>query len=183
MKKAFWLSLLMISFSAIALGQDRTSALRDLSARLGDDGQHGILIGLLRTADVQDKSLAALLRGSAHTVLAPTDAAFAKLPKGAVAALKKDKSKLHEFLFTHILVGKVMIADMLVPVEGNGSKTLIELKNLAGAKVAILCNEHTGEHHPRVNGVARIAEGDILFLGGVIHNLDAVLASHSSGVN
>jgi len=45
-------------------------------------------------------------------VFAPTDAAFAKLPAGALDALLKDKSKLSAVLTYHVVPGKVMAAQV-----------------------------------------------------------------------
>ncbi|PYS67374.1 MAG: hypothetical protein DMF69_23220, partial [Acidobacteria bacterium] len=78
---------------------------------------------------------------------------------------------------------KLMIADMLVPAKESPAKTALEVVSLDGAKVSIFCNEHSGEHHPRINNVARISRGDILFSGGVIHEVDAVLTPHPGGAN
>lgn len=68
-----------------------------------------------------------------------------------------------------------MIADMLVPVEGSPGKTLLEAVSLNGEKVSILCNDHSGEHHPRIKGIARIGKGDILFAIGVVHETEQLL--------
>ena len=64
---------------------------------------------------------------------------------------------------------------MLIPVKGVPGKTALELRSAGGGKVSIQCNLHSGEHHPKVNGLATIGKGDIPFSGGVIHDVDAVL--------
>lgn len=46
------------------------------------------------------------------TVFAPTDEAFAKIPKTDLEALLKDKTKLTEILTYHVVPGKVMAADV-----------------------------------------------------------------------
>jgi uncharacterized surface protein with fasciclin (FAS1) repeats len=178
MKKVCLLLLLMPSICAVALCQSGSSALKDLSSRLGDDGRHGVLIALLRTAEKQDTSIAALFGGGPHTVLAPSDEAFARLPQGMLEKLRSNKLMLREFLLAHIIIGKVMIAEMLVPVKGSPGKTLVALRTLNGDVVSVLSNAQTGEHHPVVNGKARIGNSDIPFLGGVIHEIDAALISH-----
>src|SRR6266404_4931288 len=161
MKKVCLLLLLMSSICPVALCQGGTSALKDLSSRLGDDGRHGVLIALLRTAEKQDSSVADLFGGGPHTVLAPNDEAFARLPEGMLEKLRSNKLMLREFLLARIIIGKVMIADMLVPVKGSPGKTLLTLTTLNGNVVSILCDLHTGEHHPRVNGIAQIGRGDL----------------------
>jgi len=178
MKKVCLLLLLMPSICAVALCQSGSSALKDLSSRLGDDGRHGVLIALLRTAEKQDSSVAALLGGGPHTVLAPSDEAFARLPQGMLEKLRNNKLILRDFLLAHIIIGKVMIAEMLVPVKGSPGKTLVALRTLNGDLVSVLSNAQTGEHHPMVNGKARIGNSDIPFSGGVIHEIDAALISY-----
>ena len=57
-----------------------------------------------------------------YTVFAPTDAAFAKLPKGTIATLLKDpKGELTKILEYHVIAGKVMAADI---TNGMTAKTL-----------------------------------------------------------
>ena len=46
------------------------------------------------------------------TVFAPTDEAFAKIPKADLDALLKDKAKLSAVLTYHVVAGKVMAADV-----------------------------------------------------------------------
>ena len=46
------------------------------------------------------------------TVFAPTDEAFAKIPKADLEALLKDKAKLTAVLTYHVVAGKVMAADV-----------------------------------------------------------------------
>lgn len=178
MKKVCLLLLLMPSICTVALCQGGSSVLKDLSSRLGDDGRHSVLIALLRTAEKQDSSVAALFGGGPHTVLAPNDEAFARLPQGMLEKLRSNKLILRDFLLAHIIIGKVMIAEMLVPVKGSPGKTLVALRTLNGDVVSVLSNAQTGEHHPMVNGKVRIGNSDIPFSGGVIHEIDAALISY-----
>ena len=148
----------------------RRFILQDLSDTLKSNPNYQTFWELLQSA----RSIVDTSRGPI-TVLAPTDAAFAKLPKGTVDGLKKDPAKLKQFLQAHIVSGEVMIADMLAPVTGHPGKTALELRSTGGGKVSIQCDLHSGEHHPKVNGMATIGKGDIPFSGGVLHDVDAVL--------
>ena len=163
----------------VALGQKGTSGansqLKELGETLRAKGDHQIFLSLLEAAGIWKPGSPPFIGGGPHTVLAPNDAAFAKLPKDSLDALRKDPAKLRNFLLSYFVSGKIMIADMLVPVKDNLGKTSLAVKNLKGEKVSISCNLHTGEHHPRINGVARIGKGDILFAGGVIHEVDRLL--------
>jgi uncharacterized surface protein with fasciclin (FAS1) repeats len=61
------------------------------------------------------------------TVFAPTDDAFAKLPKGTVESLLKDIPRLKSILTYHVVAGKVTSADVVklktaMTVEGEAMK-------------------------------------------------------------
>ena len=64
------------------------------------------------------------------TVFAPTDAAFAKVPKATLTALGKDKAKLKAVLLYHVVAGKVTAAQVV---------KLRSAKTLEGSSVAIAC--------------------------------------------
>lgn len=97
------------------------------------------------------------------TVFAPTDEAFAKLPKGTVETLLKpeNKAKLAAILTYHVVPGKVMAKDV---VGVTGAKSLngqrIDVK-VDGGKV-------------KVDG-ANVVTTDIACSNGVIHVIDAVI--------
>src|SRR6201993_3359803 len=63
---------------------------------------------------VKQAGLAGALQAKGpYTVFAPTDAAFAKVPKATLAALAKDKSKLRAVLLYHVAKGKLTAAKVV----------------------------------------------------------------------
>jgi uncharacterized surface protein with fasciclin (FAS1) repeats len=58
------------------------------------------------------------------TVFAPTNEAFAKLPKGTVDTLLKpeNKDKLVKILTAHVVPGKVTAEDLISDIKKNGGK-------------------------------------------------------------
>jgi len=98
------------------------------------------------------------------TVFAPTDEAFAKLPKATVAALMRDKKKLQAVLLYHVLGSKVSAAD----ITGMGGKGTP--KTLNGATV----NVTTIDGSVYVNE-AKVIKADVQTGNGVIHVIDQVL--------
>jgi len=94
------------------------------------------------------------------TVFAPTDAAFAKLPEGTVAALLNDPPKLRAVLKYHVVAGKVQAADV---VQLKSAKTVL------GQSVSVNTSDGV-----KVNQ-ANVVKTDILCSNGVIHVIDAVL--------
>lgn len=114
-------------------------------------------------AAVQAAGLADTLSGPGpFTVFAPTDEAFAKLPKGTVEELLKpeNKQKLVDILTYHVLPGKVMAAD----VKTMDAKTV----NGANAKVKVAGNTVTIDE-------AKVVKTDIAASNGVIHVIDTVI--------
>lgn len=97
------------------------------------------------------------------TVFAPTDAAFAKLPKGTLESLLKpeNKAKLAGILTYHVLSGKVMAAD------------------IAGKKLSVATVQGSKVNIDATNGVmidnAKVSKADIESSNGVIHVIDTVI--------
>ncbi len=94
------------------------------------------------------------------TVFAPTDAAFAKLPKGTVEALLKDKDKLTAILTYHVVPGEVMAADV---VKLDKAKTVQGSDVLIDATSGVKIND------------AKVVKADVACSNGVIHVIDTVL--------
>lgn len=94
------------------------------------------------------------------TVFAPTDEAFAKLPKGTVESLLKDKAKLTSILTYHVVSGKVMSKDVM---------NLKKAKTVQGQDIMI--DTKSGV---KVNN-ANVVKTDIETSNGVIHVIDTVI--------
>jgi len=177
MKRISQLLLFMTISCAGVFGQMHPTTIpsdKTLIETLKTAGNFNTLISLMEVTGNSDLNLTAK---NQVTLLAPNDEAFARLPKGTLEVLAKDPEKFRTLLLSHVVHGKVMIADMLVAIpDGTSNKTYKEVKSLRGDMVSILCNEHAGEHHPIINhGAARIGRGDILFGQGVVHEIDGVL--------
>ena len=96
------------------------------------------------------------------TVFAPTDEAFAKLPKGTVEDLLKpeNKEKLVGILTYHVVAGKVMAADV---------KTM-KAKTVNGPEL----NIKVGPGRVTVDN-ANVVKTDVAASNGVIHVIDTVV--------
>ena len=111
---------------------------------------------------VKEAGLVEALKGKGPlTVFAPTDEAFAKLPKGTLEALLADKEKLAAVLKYHVVAGKVMAADV-VKIE--------EAKSLQGQTISIDAKDGV-----KLNGTAKVIKADIECSNGVIHVIDTVI--------
>lgn len=123
-------------------------------------GQFNTLIAAAKAA-----GLAGVLNSPGHyTVFAPTDAAFAKLPKGTVEDLlkPKNKHKLRAILLYHVLGKRVYSKDL-----PHGT---IHAKTLNGKSLRV----RKSAHGVRVNR-ARVIAADVKASNGVIHVIDRVL--------
>ena len=93
------------------------------------------------------------------TVFAPTDEAFAKIPKADLDALLKDKAKLTAVLTYHVVAGKVMAADVKAG----------KVKTVQGSELTV-----TTAGGVQVDG-AKVVKADIVADNGVIHVIDTVV--------
>ena len=115
---------------------------------------------------VQAAGLVETLSGPGpFTVFAPTDDAFAKLPKGTVESLLKDKAKLNGILTYHVVPGKVMAADVV---------KLHSAKTVQGQNLTVSSNGDV-----RIDA-AKVIKTDILCSNGVIHVIDSVVLPKES---
>jgi uncharacterized surface protein with fasciclin (FAS1) repeats len=99
------------------------------------------------------------------TVFAPTDEAFAKLPKGTVEGLLKDIPKLKAVLTYHVVPGKVMAADVV---------KLKTAKTVQGQEIKIDASKWHLHKYVKVND-ANVVKTDIVTDNGVIHVIDKVI--------
>ena len=93
------------------------------------------------------------------TVFAPTDEAFAKIPKADLDALLKDKAKLTAVLTYHVVAGKVMAAD----VKAGNVKTVQGSELTVSTSMGVMVNN------------AKVIKTDIVADNGVIHVFDTVI--------
>jgi uncharacterized surface protein with fasciclin (FAS1) repeats len=115
------------------------------------------LVAAVKAAGLVD----ALSGDTELTVFAPTNAAFAKLPKGTVEALLADKEKLANILKYHIVAGKVLAKDVV---------NLDSAKALNGGELEI----EVDDNKVYIND-AQVIKTDVLGKNGVIHVIDTVL--------
>jgi len=97
------------------------------------------------------------------TVFAPTDEAFAKVPKAQLDALLANKEQLKAVLLYHVVPGKVMAADA-IKLDGKSAK----MASGAEAKISVMGGT------VMVNQ-AHVTSADIIAKNGVIHVIDAVI--------
>ena len=150
----------------VALAGNHETAVKDVAAAPAakkDIVDTAVAAGSFNTlvTAVQAAGLVDTLKGEGpFTLFAPTDEAFAKVPKDQLDALLADKEKLAAVLTYHVVPGKVTAAE----VAGLTSATTVQ-----GQDVSIDAKDGV-----RVND-ARVVKTDILTSNGVIHVIDTVI--------
>ena len=131
---------------------------KDIVAVASSAGSFNTLVAAVKAA-----GLVETLQGPGpFTVFAPTDEAFAKLPKGTVEDLlkPKNKAKLVAILTYHVVAGKVMAADVKTMMAKTVNGKSLSLKVTGGAVT--------------VNN-AKVMKTDVAASNGVIHVIDTVV--------
>jgi len=120
-------------------------------------GSFKTLVAAVQAANLVD----VLKRPGPLTVLAPTDEAFAKIPKADLDALMKDKVKLAAVLQYHVLAGNVSAADL---------KMMKDFGTVQGQRIQI----SSAGTALKINN-ATVVKSDVSASNGVIHVIDTVL--------
>ena len=158
-------ALLALAMTAPAQAGADKSSLPDVVDTAVAAGNFKTLATALQTA-----GLVETLKGPGpFTVFAPTDAAFAKVPKATLTKLGKDKALLKSVLLYHVVKGKVPASTVLT-LNGKSAKTL----NGASVKIAV----KGGKMY--LNGSTQVVKTDVMASNGVIHAINKVLLPPAS---
>lgn len=161
---ALALALVALVIAALAVpaaqaSQASPAASKNIVQVAAGDPQFSTLASLIKKAGL----VSALSGKSKLTVFAPTNAAFAKLPKATLKKVQGDKKLLTSILTYHVVKGAVP-ASKVVTLNGKSVKTL----NGKSVKIAV----KSGKVY--VNK-ARVTKTDVKASNGVIHVIDQVL--------
>jgi uncharacterized surface protein with fasciclin (FAS1) repeats len=142
---------------AVAVASPAQAQPKDIVDTAVAAGSFQTLARLLAAADLVE-----IMRGPGpYTVFAPTDEAFAKVPKDVLDGLAKDKKKLQDVLTYHVLTSKWSSDDIkLVKKTGTAEGKSVEFGTSGGVLT--------------VNG-AKVIKADVDCTNGMIHVIDAVL--------
>jgi len=154
------LAALTFAVASLPLAQasDKAASPGDIVAVASGAGNFNTLVAAVKAA-----GLVETLQGAGpFTVFAPTDEAFAKLPKGTVEDLLKpeNKEKLVAILTYHVVPGKVTAADVKTMKAKTVNGKELNLK-VADGKVSV--------------DNASVVKADVMAKNGVIHVIDHVV--------
>lgn len=141
--------------SLLALGTLAAAHAKDIVDTAVSAGSFKTLVTAVQAAGLVDT-----LKGPGpFTVFAPTDEAFAKIPKDQLDALLKDKAKLTSVLTYHVVPGKVMAKD----VKAGKVKTVQGSEITVGTMGGVTVDN------------AKVVTADVAASNGVIHVIDSVI--------
>ena len=148
---------LALAVPAASAAPAREAATPSIAAVATKTPQLSTLLMLVKKAGLAGT----LSNPGAYTVFAPTNAAFAKVPKATLNSLAKNPAALKRVLLYHVLAGKVPAAKVV---------TLRSAKTLAGPTVRIRVTGGT----VRINSAA-VTKADVKASNGIVHVIDRVL--------
>ena len=141
--------------SILAISSLSAFAAKDIVDTAFAAGNFKTLAVALKAADLVNT-----LKGKGpYTVFAPTDEAFAKIPKADLDALLANKEKLSAVLTYHVVPGKVMAKDVKAGDVATVNGKTIKITTANGVVV----------------NTSKVTATDIDASNGVIHVIDSVL--------
>lgn len=110
-----------------------------------------------------------------YTVLAPNDAAFDKLPAGALDTLMKPESRadLAGLLSYHILPGTMLAEDIAKAIDAGGGKA--QIATMGGGTLTATKEGDKIVLSDAAGGKAMVVAADTKRSNGVVHEVDTVL--------
>jgi uncharacterized surface protein with fasciclin (FAS1) repeats len=126
------------------------------------DPQFSTLVGLVQKAGLADT----LSKGS-FTVFAPTNAAFARVPKAKLDALAANPDQLRAVLTYHVASGRLTAGKVVRRTR---------IKTVNGASVRVSIRGRT----VRLNRTSRVVKTNVRASNGVIHVINRVLLPPSN---
>jgi uncharacterized surface protein with fasciclin (FAS1) repeats len=156
----------------VMVGGQSMQPSKDIIDNAVNSADHTTLVAAVKAA-----GLVETLKGKGpFTVFAPTNAAFAKLPAGAVDSLLKPENKatLTKVLTYHVVPGKYDFMKLSSEIKSHHGKA--ELATASGGKLSFAMN---GMHNIVVmddsGNTANISTYDVYQSNGVINVIDTVL--------
>ncbi len=137
-------------------------ALASMSAQAADIVDTAVAAGNFKTlvTALKEAGLVDTLKGPGpFTVFAPTDEAFAKIPKANLDKLLANKDKLKAVLTYHVVPGKLVVADI----------NAVKVKSVQGEQLTL-----DTKGGVMVNK-AKVVSANVVTDNGLIHAIDTVL--------
>jgi uncharacterized surface protein with fasciclin (FAS1) repeats len=120
-------------------------------------------------------SLVNTIKGGTFTVFAPTNAAFAQIPKSRLDSLFKPEYRdmLSNIIGYHIVTGKFDAATLMAALKQGGGET--SLLTITGKKLLVVMEGDKIKLSDGLKTVATVTVADVKASNGVLHVIDAVV--------
>ena len=164
------LVFILTTFVALTMSQTATAQKTIVDAAVSNEN-FTTLVAALKAADL----VGALQGEGPFTVFAPTNDAFAKIDKNALADLLKPENKkaLTNILTYHVIPGKLMASDVVAALKkGNGK---VEVKALNGTVLTVMQKDGKIWLKDQAGNYSEITATDVEGSNGVIHVIDNVV--------
>jgi uncharacterized surface protein with fasciclin (FAS1) repeats len=164
------LVFILTTFVALTISQSATAQKTIVDAAVSNEN-FTTLVAALKAADL----VGALQGDGPFTVFAPTNDAFAKIDKEALANLLKPENKkaLTNILTYHVIPGKLMASDVVAALKkGNGK---VEVKALNGSVLTVMQKDGKIWLKDQAGNYSEITATDVEGSNGVIHIIDTVV--------
>ncbi len=150
-------ALAVLAPSPVPSSSPNTHPEKNLVEVAKDAGSFNTLLAAVKAAGLEET----LASGGPFTVFAPTDEAFARIPKAQLDALLQDKEALTAVLTYHLVSGRVYAKDVV---------NLASAPTLNGKSLPVLARDGKVQV-----GDATVVAVDVEATNGVIHVIDRVL--------
>jgi uncharacterized surface protein with fasciclin (FAS1) repeats len=157
-----------LSLFSSVISNAQTTTAQNLAQVASNNADFSTLVTALTKADL----VSTFTTDTKYTVLAPNNAAFAKVPTSTLDALlaPENKDTLVKILKYHVIAGEAKAAQVI---------NLNEVTTLEGNKIKI----NVVDGKVSLNGNSTITATDTLAVNGVIHTIDTVLIPADVNLN
>ncbi len=160
-----------VAFATVMVGGAPMYPNKNIIENAVNSKDHTTLVAAVKAAGLVDT-----LEGPGpFMVFAPTNEAFAALPKGTVESLLKpeNKDKLVKILTYHVVPAAAMSAAIKKMVKDDGGKHVV--KTVSGDELTITAKGDKIMLTDERGGTANVTIADVKQSNGVIHVIDKVL--------
>lgn len=144
---------------------------KDIIDNAVNSKDHTTLVAAVKAAGLVET----LKSDGPFTVFAPTNAAFAKLPKGTVETLLKPENKamLTKVLTYHVVAGRHSAASIVKAIKAG--KGMAQFTTVSGGKLSAMLNGKSVVLKDENGGTSMVSIADVNQKNGVIHVIDSVV--------
>ena len=162
------IALTLVTVASFVFSVNAQKTIVDIAVSSKD---HTTLVAAVKAADL----VSTLQSAGPFTVFAPTNDAFAKLPKGTVETLLKaeNKATLAKILTYHVVAGNLNAAAVVKAITD--AKGSLMVKTVSGASLKVSLNNGKVILTDENGATATVVATDLNASNGVVHVIDSVV--------